>query len=401
VKLGGLFSGVGGFELAWQQAGGEIAWMCEVEKKAQAVLRERFPGVTIYDDVRKLDPAKVEAVDILTGGSPCQGFSVAGKRTGLEHAESTLFHDYVRILDGLAERGLRWAVWENVPGVLSIKNPDGERTFPHVIAALAGAAKPVPLDPRRKWNVGLATHGRREVAWRVLDSQHFGVAQRRRRVFACVSIGRPDAGAAGSALLAVTEGVRGDTTPGEPARQEAPGAVAEGARSAGRLVAEQDLVISLQASTGGADVLPALSPTVSSKWAKGTGEPAGDETQNLTLDTPQTFRKSRRASSSTDDETWVNDGRANTLNTFDASESRTGHAVVEPDLADADSIRYGVRRLTPVECERLQGFPDGWTDVEGASDASRYRAMGNAVTVPTVRWILTRVRAQEAARLEA
>jgi DNA (cytosine-5)-methyltransferase 1 len=371
VKLGGLFSGVGGFELAWTQLGHEVAWMCEVDKKAQAVLRERFPGVTIYDDVRKINPAKVEAVDVLTGGSPCQGFSVAGKRTGLQHEQSTLFHDYIRIMDGLADRGLQWAVWENVPGVLSIKNPDGGRTFPHVISGLLGAAEPAPLDPRHKWNVGVAAYGGREVAWRVLDSQHFGVAQRRRRLFACVAFGHPDAGAAGRALLAQPEGVPGDTDEGGTARQEASGAVTQSSKDSGVIAA-------------------------------------------------QPFRKSRRAGHAADDETWVADGRANTLNVFDVSEVRSTHAVVEQltdgvsydgynqkletgihrplrigrdssdFVADATTVKHGVRRLTPVECERLQAFPDNWTEPAG-SDSARYKAMGNAVTVNTVRWVLGRI----------
>jgi site-specific DNA-cytosine methylase len=142
-----------------------------------------------------------------------------------------------------------------------------------------------------------------------------------------------------------------------------------------------------------------------------------------TLSQPQAFRKSRRAQSNTDDETWVEDGGANTLNVFDVGDTRTTHAIVEPtyslqgslegrsdtagpggkgwkedesftlNTADRHSIagaQYGVRRLTPVECERLQSFPDGWTEPAG-SDSARYKAMGNAVTVNVVRWILGRL----------
>jgi len=98
------------------------------------------------------------------------------------------------------------------------------------------------------------------------------------------------------------------------------------------------------------------------------------------------FRKAARAQSSEDSESWVNDGLANTVNTFDVGDSRTTHAIVEPPS-------YGVRRLTPVECERLQAFPDGWTEPAG-SDSARYKAMGNAVTVNTVRWILGRMLEQ-------
>jgi DNA (cytosine-5)-methyltransferase 1 len=495
MRLGGLFSGIGGFELAWTRLGGEVAWMCEWDRNARKVLEARFPGVPIYPDVRDLDPAEVEPVDVLTGGSPCQGFSVAGKRTGLEHGESQLFADYIRIMDGLADRGLKWALWENVPGVLSIKNPDGERTFPHVIAALAGADEPVRLDPRRKWNVGLASGVGRAVAWRVLDSRYFGVAQRRRRVFACVAFGGAGADRAGRALLAVAEGVRGHSAEGVEAREGAAGSVATGAGGPGVPAAVGTLTAKMQGMSGWAPYnetehlipdragVPSVTGAVTLKWAKGTGGPSGDEAQNLVTDFPQAFnwqsggdargldltdqpsalttqqtpavlltmregapgggkgpllsseesltlatgngqtlfqpqafdamnfttadqhhvlragkkqstgvvepiafRKSARAQSSDDSETWVDDGVANTVNTFDVGDARTTHAIVEPPS-------YGVRRLTPVECERLQAFPDGWTEPAG-SDSARYKALGNAVTVNTVWWILRRMKEQ-------
>lgn len=467
MKLGGLFSGVGGFELAWTQLGHEVAWMCEWDKNARKVLEARFPGVPIYPDVRDLDPAEVEAVDVVTGGSPCQGFSIAGSRSGLEHSESQLFADYVRIVDGLAVRGLRYAVWENVPGVLSIRNDDGERTFAHVIGALVGAGEPVRLDPKRKWNVGLAANAGRAVAWRVLDSRYFGVAQRRRRVFACVAFGDSAADRAGRALLAVSEGVLGDSASGMQAGQGAAGGVAasvEGASRAGVLDVASPL------TTGGISS-PRGSETTDSGWvfpdaAAGVGYLSGvahtltgngfdasedgtgrgtpivpqwwsgaDIADSLTRTSddqrmpdkqrfqavidapttirkvrfsewvedetgstlaardykdsgdlvvaPQTFRKSKRAQSDTDDKTWVDDGGANTLNVFDVGDTRTTHAIVEPPT-------YGVRRLTPIECERLQSFPDGWTE-PAMSDSARYKAMGNAVTVNVVRWILGRL----------
>lgn len=106
-----------------------------------------------------------------------------------------------------------------------------------------------------------------------------------------------------------------------------------------------------------------------------------DATQPWTLFEPRAFRKATRARSTEDPETWVDDGTANTLNTFDLGDTRTTHAV---------AANYGVRRLTPVECERLQAFPDGWTEPAG-SDSARYKALGNAVTVNTVRWVLGRM----------
>ena len=527
MKLGGLFSGVGGFELAWTQLGHEVAWMCEWDAKARKVLEARFPGVPIYPDVRDLDPAEVEAVDVMTGGSPCQGFSVAGSRSGLEHSESQLFADYVRIMNGLADRGLRYAVWENVPGVLSITNDDGERTFEHVVAALAGGTEPVRLPADKRWNAGLASGRGRAVAWRVLDSRYFGVAQRRRRVFACVAFGDSCEDRAGRSLLAVAEGVRGDSPSGVKAGEGVAGGV-EGrfgvpsvtgpltatgmnrARGTETVESSHAIVDVAHTLTGngfdasedgtgrgtpivpqwwsGADVADSLTgtsddqrmpdkqrfqavidaPTTirkvrSSEWVEdetGSTLAARDykDSGDLVVET-QAFRKSRRAQSNTDDETWIDDGGANTLNVFDVGDTRTTHAIVEPkeemvdfgrtsdririnaetaatlqsggggggaksglymiqgsvegradtagpggkgwkedesftlNTADRHSIagaQYGVRRLTPVECERLQSFPDGWTEPSG-SDSARYKAMGNAVTVNVVRWILGRL----------
>jgi DNA (cytosine-5)-methyltransferase 1 len=364
MKLGGLFSGVGGFELAWTQLGHEFAWMCEIDKSARKVLEERFPGVPIYENVEDLDPAEVEAVDVLTGGSPCQGFSVAGHRTGLEHGESRLFSDYVRIMEGLANRGLKWALWENVPGVLSIQNDDGERTFEHVVAALVGGTEPVRL-PDGNWGTGLADGPRRAVAWRVLDSRHFGVAQRRRRVFACVSFGDSPADRAGRALLAKSEGVQGDSESGGKAGEAAARRFAPSAGAAGgfRMTAFGEYEDDDSASTlKERDYKDATDLIITPKMLFVRGG----------VDVDRHGRTAGKGPLLTDDESA----------TLDSGNHWT--------LFQPDQNEYGVRRLTPVECERLQGFPDGWTE-PAKSDSARFRAMGNAVTVNTVRWILGRM----------
>lgn len=425
LKLGGLFSGVGGFELAWTRLGGEVAWMCEYDRNARKVLEARFPGVPIYSDVRELDPAQVEAVDVLTGGSPCQGFSVAGTRSGLEHGESRLFADYIRIMEGLELRGLKFALWENVPGVLSIQNDDGEMTFEHVVAALVGAGEPVRLDRNVRWNTGMAARSGRAVAWRVLDSRYFGVAQRRRRIFACVAFGHSCEDRAGRALLAVSEGVRRDFVEGESSGEAVAGNVADSFGGAGsqvmRKVRSDDFVGDDTASKltardhkdyGDLVVEPAVVLTMREGKDGGGKGPLLSEEESLRLATgnghvlfePRAFRKSARVSSADSDETWVDDGQANTLNAFDVGDVRTTHAIVEPTVCAQGSVEgrndqsgchsvasnYGVRRLTPVECERLQAFPDGWTEPAG-SDSARYKAMGNAVTVNVVQWILRRM----------
>jgi DNA (cytosine-5)-methyltransferase 1 len=573
--LGGLFSGIGGFELAWQQSGGRVAWVCEIDPAAQRVLRERFPNVPIYDDVATLDPAEVEPVDVLTGGSPCQGFSVAGRRTGLEHGESRLFADYVRILDGLADRGLSWALWENVPGVLSIENDDGERTFEHVVAALVGADEPVRLARRARWNSGLAARGQRAVSWRVVDSRHFGVPQRRRRVYACVALGRAPEDRAYRALLALPESSSRDPVACEQARPRPRAAAAPRARAdgvptlagtltgggqrgwrvgpdeaaAGHVVPDQASAIvaamgngftgntqdanvvavrgdeahaltgeghdasedgtgrGVPIVTGRLDLRNAGREGGSGEGTPGTGLEDGDgpaatltaggippgvaltyavepesgqgadlrarrveispahtatssnSERGVHVVEPIAYRKSKRAQTEAEDETWVEDGDANTLTPFDQGDARTTHAIVEPLESDEpvavrmgwgnsrESIRtddhvgtlatdgaahvaepiapdlaatltsgvgqngrhagrrqeddvnlaaqaWGVRRLTPIECERLQAFPDGWTEPAG-SDSARYRALGNAVTVAVPRWAFGRMLAAD------
>jgi site-specific DNA-cytosine methylase len=612
MKIGGLFSGVGGFELAWTQLGHEVAWMCEIDKNARKVLNQRFPGVPVYEDVEQLDPAEVEAVDVLTGGSPCQGFSVAGTRAGLEHGESRLFADYIRIMDGLAQRGLRYAIWENVPGVISIENDNGERTFEHVVAALAGGTVPVRLDSERRWNTGLAVGQDRAVAWRVLDSRYFGVAQRRRRIFACVAFGDSAEDRAGRSLLALPQGMSRDPAKGGPPWESSSRTVEGsadvpsvagtlGAKGSGgiddleRMTFVPEVVGALKARSykginneelqTGQAIVQEFAPTVTSKWAKGTGGPSGSETGNLVLDNaqafnwqsggdargldltdeasaltcqqtpavfgmlgnsgdesisveeqpaltashgqpgnvavPQAFQQNQRdevrmmgdqagalaanpgvhqqnylaipepwgfsagnskdarsigaeqgvsppiraSSSGTNQaptvgpiaqafdemnftlsdqhhvlragtqqstgvvEEMVDFGRtsdrirmnAETAATLQAggggAGAKTGlymvgtsptltasndpsrspqSSEVTQQVAAVHAAGYGVRRLTPVECERLQGFPDGWTEPTG-SDSARYKAMGNAVTVNTVRWILGRILATDEA----
>ncbi|MCJ7442995.1 MAG: DNA (cytosine-5-)-methyltransferase, partial [Methanotrichaceae archaeon] len=161
MKYGSLFSGIGGFDIALNRAGFIPAWMCEIDKSCQNILKKHFEGVKIYDDVRTIRNA--EPVDLICGGFPCQDLSVAGKRAGLAGERSGLWFEFARVIDELEPK---WVVIENVPGLLSSNKG---RDFAVIIQWLV----------KRGYGV----------SWRILDAQYFGVPQRRRRVFIVGSFG--------------------------------------------------------------------------------------------------------------------------------------------------------------------------------------------------------------------
>lgn len=353
-------SGIEAASVAWHDFGWTPIGFSEIEKFPSEVLAKRFPEVKNYGDMTKYKEWGIDGdtVDLLVGGTPCQAFSVAGLRKGLEDPRGNLSLTFVGMVDYFKPE---WVVWENVPGVLS---SNGGRDFGSFIGAMA--------------SIGYG------FAWRVLDAQYFGVPQRRRRVF-LIGHSSGDSRRAGEVLFE-PESLSGNHSE---------------SKQAGKSIAEGTI-------TG----------TVSSKWAKGSGGPAGDECYNLvpvlyqnnqtdarlkeephTSQTvlarwgtgggnapivQHTYRKSRRAQSTEDFETWVPDKVTNTLNCFDVGDVRSTDIVVN---------RTRVRRLTVTECERLQGFPDGWTDVRNNTpDSPRYKAIGNSMAVPVMSWIGNRIR---------
>ena len=206
MKYGSLFSGIGGFDLGLDRAGMECVWQVEIEPKCQRVLARHWPNVNRYDDVRTFDGRTAGPVDLICGGFPCQDVSVAGPRTGLAGERSGLFHEFMRIA---REARPRWVVIENVPGLLSSGK---RRDMGTVLGALA--------------DLGCG------YAYRVLDAQHFGLAQRRKRVFIVGHLGEP-----WSAPAAVL--LEPASLPGDPPTRRAEGArVAAQLREALRSVAE-------------------------------------------------------------------------------------------------------------------------------------------------------------------
>ena len=336
--IGSLFAGIGGFDLGFERAGFTTAWAVEIDQKAQAVLRRHFPSAALHDDVCAVGVHNLAPVDVVTFGSPCQDLSVAGKRAGLAGERSGLFHEAARIIRELRERHGKpdFAIWENVPGAFS---SNGGRDFAVVIQTMVDL-------------------GARDVAWRVLDSRFAGVAQRRRRVFLVADFG----GERAAEVLALTEGVRGDKPP-----TRAQGDVTWWN---GNDVAQTvDTVFAKGQMMPEKNRFPAVA--IGEKWFFPPNATKTETAQIAELITPSVDVLDRL--------------RENSMST---AKMRT-----------ADSGRVGLRRVMPIEVERLQGFPDDHTawglDKSGKriemADSNRYRQLGNAVTVNVAERIARRV----------
>lgn len=416
LKVASAFAGIGGFDLGFERAGMEVIHQIENDKWCRQVLRRWWPDVNLYGDVTDVRGSDIDGADILCGGFPCQGVSVAGHREGLADERSGLFHEFVRLA---REGSARWLVIDNVDGLLSSK---GGEDFATVLGELTGYHPEVPEDGWRK--AGLCDGPRARCWWRVLDSQYFGLPQRRSRVFLVADT----RGECGPEVLLEPSCLPGDSQEIPSAGQLAPTLFGSGAGTARVASAGSEAQFIVGQDEKGRPVGwdPAgISGAVSSKRHKGTGGPSGDEYYNLV----PTFRKAQRAHHSEDKERWEPTGVADTL---DAS----GHAprtasivfnwqnwtnnglAITPDKSsplDASQVKALVdlrenledvvpRRMTPLECERCQGFPDYWTDFgfteEGEpvelSDTQRYKKIGNAVSVPVAAWIGARIVACEA-----
>jgi DNA (cytosine-5)-methyltransferase 1 len=444
MKYGSVCSGIEAASVAWHNLKWEPQWFSEIEQFPSEVLKHRFPAVPNLGDMTTINQnpiADERPIDLLVGGTPCQSFSVAGLRKGLDDPRGNLMLTFLSIADKLRPK---WIVWENVPGVLS---SNGGKDFGTFLGAL-----------------GELGYG---FAYRVLDAQHFGVAQRRRRVFVVGYLGdwRPPA-----AVLFERESLQGNTKPSRKKREEVASDVEGSVGEAGDV------------SCAGGD----LSPTVTSKWMKGYGGPSGsNETGNMVYAPTVAFAGNKQSEiAATLQTTCDNYSRADGFNviidraaftqgpnaqyeprieageTMSCLVAKGPHAVAQPisidaecnartnqfgtlvrggeggtqqfvaqplyyeshpqdsrvngpkDVADTVSASYGtgggntplvqqpmaIRRLTPKECERLQGFPDDWTKIpyrnkeaDQCPDGPRYKACGNSMAVPVMRWIGERI----------
>lgn len=460
MTYGSLFAGIGGFCLGMERAGMRCAWRVEIEPNCCRVLSRHWPTDHLHKDVRDFHAdGTVQRPDVVTFGFPCQDVSVAGRRAGLAGERSGLFYEACRIIGEFSPKVI---VCENVPGLLT---SNGGRDMGAVVGSLA--------------DLGYG------IAWRVLDAQWFGLAQRRKRLF-IVGVSGADVRRAAQILLE-PESVPRDSAPSREEVALAAAGAAGCARKCGACRRPR--------AARGVSCEDVADPICTREGKTWTCEGRNNfRTRNL-VGVP--FAKSKRACSASDHETWIEAEVSPTINGFDQGDARATTvaatwwdggdvsqtldavlakgqtmpeknrfpAVLVPPPGDGwrrvsfaaecpvgldgepldicsicggtysecpcpgptmDGVEYmerdgvlygrevpasgepatlppsprGVRRLLPVEAERLQGFPDEWTAVGGdgkaLSDSARYRALGNAVAVPVAAWIARRIVASGA-----
>lgn len=443
---GSICSGIEAATVAWEPLGWKAAWFSEIEAFPSAVLAERWPEVENLGDMTKIAAAvragDVQAPDVMVGGTPCQAFSIAGLRNGLADARGQLTLSYVELANAIdnkrIERGEEEAifVWENVPGVLT----SHDNAFGCFLAGLAGES--CELEPSGgKWTHSGCVYGpQRTIAWIVKDAQYFGVAQRRKRVFVVASARK---GFDPCQVLFESEGVRRDTPPSREPQTAVAALTARGVGTcgaddnqaqAGHIIAEcanGDISHTLKAegfdgsedgtgrgipviafgggNTGGnIDVAACLT-------AKGqridfdveTFAVHGTQDHDTNLELAHTLGRNHGQENAifTEPFTLAIRGR-NEGSTVEVRNDGVANALLTPNGGRAGmgvgAIGWGmqVRRLMPVEFERLQGFPDNHTliswrgkEVAECPDGPRYRAIGNSMAVPVMRWIGERIAA--------
>ncbi|MBB2819017.1 UNVERIFIED_ORG: DNA (cytosine-5)-methyltransferase 1 [Rhizobium esperanzae] len=465
-------SGIEAASCAWHPLGWLAVAFSEIEKFPSAVLKHHYPDVPNLGDFTKINVNTLGRVDILAGGTPCQAFSVAGLRQSLADARGNLSLEFVRLAHELAARnGLRNVVWENVVGVLSTK----DNAFGCFLAGLVGADSPIEPPARGRWpSAGMVSGPKGRAAWRILDAQYFGVAQRRRRVIVVADFGN---GADPAAVLFEQDGVRRYSPPSREAGKDVAAysassigsyrdAEVSGAdRAAGgdngggseNLVAiasvgnrqsgPLDVATAVNAHGGphgrldfeSETFVAHVAATLDASYGRlqgASGQDAnhgysqlvaqcvtGNVTHSLTAEGHDASEdgSGRRApivacasvadtltsngdahSGYRDDKGLVAVAYAPEISATVAARSSRGGGQTNSPGHNADQqvvVTSAVRRLTPTECERLQGFRDGYTAIpwrgkpsDQCPDGPRYKALGNSWAVPKFAWLGKRIQ---------
>lgn len=353
IKLGSLFSGSGGFELAGQRSGITPVWASEIAPFPTLVTYRRFPDMEHYGDVSKIDGAGVPEVDVVTFGSPCQDLSVAGQGKGLTGSRSGLFFEAIRIIKQMRTascgRYPRFAVWENVPGALySNKGADFYEVLGQIVSvANEEAASELPRPGKWSQAGAIVDYGF-SLAWRVLDAQYFGLPQRRKRIYLVTDFADQSA----PEILFERQGESEPSCSVEEAGQAVAGKAEESPRELGSAYAVR-MRAGKPGGGKGALVQTNLSGTIGCGNDQVLFVPAAFGFNSIHLERNNPYRSF-----------GVELNVSKTLDTSGLSPTcnQGGVAVVEGT---------DIRRLTPTECARLQGFPDWWTDdlaIDGPSE---------------------------------
>jgi DNA (cytosine-5)-methyltransferase 1 len=347
-------SGIEAATVAWHDMGWKPVGFSEIEKFPSQLLQHHYPHVTNYGDMTKFKEWKLnDTVGLLVGGTPCQSFSVAGLRKGLEDPRGNLMLTYLGIADHFKPK---WLLWENVPGVLSSNGGEDFACFLKGLAELG--------------------YG---FAYRVLDAQHFGVPQRRRRVFVVGCLGDWRSAAK---VLFESESLQGDITPSREKREKVTGYVESSfgqyrEDSIGGTLKASGGVLSGGSETFLAETVGTLDTDCGCSKLSHQSAVSGHLlpiAYNITFCDANGTRKDRP-----DGGLYVN--KTDTSNTLTIAGVGT-NAV--------HNMR--VRRLTEIECERLQGFPDNYTNIkDNCPSGARYKALGNSMAVPVMKWIGQRI----------
>ncbi len=452
MKYLSLFSGVEAATVAWEPLGWEPVGFCEFDNFPSAVLRQHYPEVPNFGDVTKITESaikKMGKIDLVVFGSPCQDLSVAGSRKGLEGEKSGLFTTAIKVIRwAIKHGGCRFALWENVPGAFS---SNGGADFAEILRALTG-----DRFAAQKWQTsGVAISKKCLLEWSVLDAQYFGVPQRRRRVFALADFGD---WTGRSTILFEPKSLHGDTETSKKEGEDAPSRVAKSNRGddrtehytpvVGPLIARDEKGIGNCYVEGGKVVIipeekrqadtEAFNVTFCD--ANGTRKDRKDGGLYVSkTDQANTLTSSDRNKTLLVPPVWPKE-TACTLNAaygekmglenqhalggaslfvkavtvIDRAAFNQGpNALYDPHIKETHTCptmvargphavhHQGVRRLTPIECERLQGFPDNYTrvpyrnkDAEQCPNGPRYKALGNSMAVPVMRWIGQRIQTE-------
>ena len=338
MRYGSVCSGVEAATVAWHPLGWQPQWFSEIEAFPSAVLAHHYPDVPNYGDMTTYKEWSDDPIDLLVGGTPCQSFSVAGLRKGLDDPRGNLMLTYLAIAERYQPR---WLVWENVPGVLSSNKGRDFGTFLGALGKLGFG-----------W------------AYRTLDAQYFGVAQRRRRVFVVGYLGDWRRAAA---VLFERESLSGHPAPSRETREDVAKTLTRGVGQRYDFESETPPVAfgAQNSASQGDSVSEHVTPTLDKSKTPAVATISGKDISH-SLTAPKRHS---------------------------CSEDGTGRM---PPTISKD---MSVRRLTPRECERLQGFPDDYTLIQyrnkPAADGPRYKAMGNSMAVPVMRWIGRRIQMVE------